>query len=40
MKRKVLIISIMLLAFMFILIPKVNAMQIFVKTLTGKNINL
>jgi len=40
MKRKVLIISIILLAFMFILIPKVNAMQIFVKTLTGKNITL
>lgn len=40
MKRKVLIISIMLLAFIFILMPKAYAMQIFVKTLTGKTITL
>lgn len=40
MKRKVLISSIILLAFMFLLIPKVYAMQIFVKTLTEKNITL
>lgn len=40
MRKKVLIISIILLAFIFILMPKVNAMQIFVKTLTGKNITL
>ena len=40
MRRKVLIISIILLAFMFLLIPKVYAMQIFVKTLTGKTITL
>ena len=40
MRKKVLIISIILLAFMFLLIPKAYAMQIFVKTLTGKNITL
>lgn len=40
MKRKFLISSIVLLAFMFLLIPKVYAMQIFVKTLTGNNIIL
>ena len=40
MKRKFLIISIVLLGFMFLFIPKAYAMQIFVKTLTGKNITL
>ena len=40
MRKKVLIISIILLAFIFILIPKAYAMQIFVKTLTGKTITL
>lgn len=40
MRKKVLIISIILLAFMFLLIPKAYAMRIFVKTLTGKNITL
>ena len=40
MRKKVLIISIILLAFMFLLIPKAYAMQIFVKTLTGTNITL
>ena len=40
MRKKVLIISIILLAFMFLLIPKAYAMQIFVKTLTGINITL
>lgn len=40
MRKKVLIISMILLAFIFILMPKVNAMQIFVKTLTGKNITI
>ena len=40
MRRKVLIISIILLAFMFLLIPKAYAMQIFVKTLTGKDITI
>ena len=40
MRKKVLIISIILLAFIFLLIPKAYAMQIFVKTLTGKNITL
>ena len=40
MRKKLLIISIIILAFIFILIPKVNAMQIFVKTLTGKNITI
>lgn len=40
MREKVLIISIILIAFMFLLIPKAYAMQIFVKTLTGKNITL
>ena len=40
MKRKFLIISIVLLGFMFLFIPKAYAMQIYVKTLTGKNITL
>ena len=40
MKRKFLISSIILLIVMFISMPKVHAMQIFVKTLTGKNITL
>ena len=40
MKRKVLISSLILIAFIFLLIPKAYAMQIFVKTLTGKNITL
>lgn len=40
MKRKFLIISIVLLGFMFLFIPKAYAMQIYLKTLTGKNITL
>lgn len=40
MRKKALIISIILLVFMFLLIPKAYAMQIFVKTLTGKTITL
>lgn len=40
MKRRVLISSIILLICMFLFAPKVYAMQIFVKTLTGKNITL
>ena len=40
MKIKFLIISIVLLGFLFLLIPKAYAMQIFVKTLTGQNIPL
>lgn len=40
MKRKVLISSIILLAFMFLIIPKACAMQIFINTLTGKKITL
>ena len=40
MKRKFLISSIILLAFIILLVPKAYAMQIFVKTLTGKNITL
>ena len=40
MRKRVLIISIILIAFIFLLIPKAYAMQIFVKTLTGKNITL
>lgn len=40
MRRKLLISSIIFLIFMYLFIPKVYAMQIFVKTLTGKNITL
>jgi len=40
MKRRLLISSVMLLIFMFVAIPNVYGMQIFVKTLTGKNITL
>lgn len=40
MKRKVLISSIVLIAFILVFVPKVYAMQIFVKTLTAKNITL
>lgn len=40
MKRKFLISSIILLAFIILLMPKAYAMQIFVKTLTGQNIPL
>lgn len=40
MRKKVLIISIMLLAFIFIIMPKAYAMQVFVNTTTGKNITL
>lgn len=40
MKKKFLISSIIFMAFMLMCIPKVYAMQIFVKTLTGKNVTL
>lgn len=40
MKRKILITSIILLTFMFLFTSKVYAMQIFIKTLQGKNITL
>ena len=40
MRKKFLSISIVLIAFMLIFIPKVYAMQIFVNTLTGKNITV
>ena len=40
MKRKFLISSIVLLVFMLLFTTKVYGMQIFVKTLTGKNITL
>ena len=40
MRKKFLSSSIVLIAFMLIFIPKVYAMQIFVKTLTGKNITI
>lgn len=40
MRKKVLITSVIFLAFIFTLVPRVKAMQIFVKTLTGKNITL
>jgi len=40
MKRKLLIRCTVLLVFVFLTIPKVFGMQIFVKTLTGKNITL
>lgn len=40
MKRKFLMYRIMLLVFVFFIVPRVFAMQIFVKTLTGKNIAL
>ncbi|MBP3463007.1 MAG: InlB B-repeat-containing protein [Clostridia bacterium] len=40
MKRKFLISSIILLAFIILLVPEAYAMQIFVKTLTGLNITL
>ena len=40
MNRKVLISSIILLGFMFLITPKVYGMPIFVKTLTGKELTL
>lgn len=40
MRKNFLSISIVLIAFMLMFIPKVYAMQIFVKTLTGKNITV
>lgn len=40
MPKKVLISSIILLSFLFLFVPKAYAMQIFVKTLTGKTITL
>ena len=40
MKKKFLISSIIFIVFMLVFIPEVYAMQIFVKTLTGKNITL
>ena len=40
MRKKFLSISIVFIAFMLVFIPKVYAMQIFVKTLTGKNITV
>ena len=40
MKNKILISSIFVLLLIFIIVPKVHAMQIFVKTLTGKTITL
>ena len=40
MKRKVLISSLILLMFLIISMPKAYAMQVFVKTLTGKTITL
>lgn len=40
MRKKVLITSVIFLAFICTLVPRVKAMQIFVKTLTGKNITL
>lgn len=40
MSKKVLISSIILLSFLFLFVPKAYAMQIFVKTLTGKTITL
>lgn len=40
MKRRFLISSIILLIVMFLIVPEVHAMQVFVKTLAGKNITL
>ena len=40
MKKKFLISSIIFIVFMLVFIPEVYAMQIFVKTLTGKNVTL
>ena len=40
MRKKVLITSMIILSFVFLFIPKAYAMQIFVKTLTGKTITL
>lgn len=40
MKKRFLITSIILLIVMFLISTEVHAMQVFVKTLTGKNITL
>lgn len=40
MKKRFLTSSIILLILMFLIVPEVYAMQIFVKTLTEKNITL